>query len=127
MGADVKAELQSKLGELNAEVAAVLAKRKVFMDANQHAFAEFQIGDEVVNVRTHERGVVTKHYRCWDHQQNPFHDDSFSVECEIRFPRNFIDNTSRFAGSHPFVLASDADARTRAYVWKLESVARCGT
>lgn len=113
----------AQLAILNAEVTAIITKRKAFMDENQHLFAEFQVGDEIVNVMTGEHGVVSKHYRYWDTQSNPIHDSNFSVEHEIRVASNIFDNTSRHDGFHPWIRLADYEKKTSRYVDALRMAA----
>jgi hypothetical protein len=93
--------LLQELKQLNAEVDAVLAKRKAWMDEHMKDFAKVQIGEDIYDLHTKRKlGVVTAHYRYWDHQHNPLYDNGMNVECQFQpNPREkFFDNTSRQPG-----------------------------
>ena len=87
--------LLSELESLNAEVTAVLAKRKAWMDAHMADFAKVQVGEEIWDLRSvHCLGTVSKLYRYWgDH--NPLYDTSMSVCYQYHTGNNIYDNTSR--------------------------------
>jgi hypothetical protein len=118
------------LKELNRKVLEVVAERTSHLNDNMALFAEFQIGDEVVNVSTGQRGVVREHTR-FHQKSNPLYDTSFGVVCHILWvDRNgnagnnpAIDNTSHYAGGHPYVLAS-LDRKSDEYIQALEQAAR---
>ena len=96
-----RAVLLQELAYLNAEVDAVLAKRKAWMDEHMKDFAKVQIGEDIYDLRTNRKlGVVTEHYRYWDDHHNPLHDNSMSVECTYQPSphEKFFDNTSRQPG-----------------------------
>lgn len=116
--------LQPELDALNAEVTAVLAKRKAWMDAHMADFSEFKVGDEVYDQQTGNfLGTVTELYRYWDSQRNPLYDTSMSVEIRFRTPSGGIDNSSRHAGAGPWFCTREdaiAAAKSRAeyLAWK---------
>lgn len=104
--------LQRELDALNAEVQAVLAKRKAWMDAHMAEFARVPVGEEIYDLKTGQKlGTVTKHYRYWDEQQNPLYDTSMSVECEFEVRPNTYDNTSRHAGALWYGTRADLKAK----------------
>lgn len=122
------AELQKELDKLNAEVTAVLAKRKVWMDAHMADFSTFKIGDEVYDTNTGALlGVVSKLYRYWG-ERDPRYDTQMSIEIEYRVEgssegMNFIDNSSRHAGAGPSFGTKEqaqqaAQSRAEYLAWK---------
>lgn len=113
-----KEDLNSELAAMNEAVTAAVRKRAEFLDENQHVFSPFAIGETVVRADSGEHTVVTAHYRYWT-GRNELLDDSFSVHC--RFGNG--DNTSRYAGLHPYVSKRDYDARTNRFIRVLQSLA----
>jgi hypothetical protein len=105
-----RGECEDRFAELNAEVQQAIAARAAFLDAHMALFAEFPIGAEVVNVSTHERTKVTKHYR--------MHDGGLSVDC--RFSNG--DNTSHYV-MHPYVLLEDMETRSARWIRALQGQA----
>ena len=89
--------LLQELKQLNAEVDAVLAKRKAWMDEHMKDFAQVQVGEDIYDLSTRTKlGTVTKHYRYWG-ERNPVFDTSMNVHCEYQPNPNVrtFDNTSR--------------------------------
>lgn len=94
-------ELQAELNVLNAEVVAVLAKRKAWMDAHMQDFSNFKVGDEVYDSNTGRMlGVVTELYRYWG-ERDPRYDTGMDIEISYRNSGGGIDNSSRHAGGGP--------------------------
>lgn len=91
--------LDADLARLNAEVEAVLAKRRHWMDAHMADYARFQVGETLYDMQTGALlGVVSRLYRYWD-GRDPRYDTSMSIEYEFETPRKgCFDNTSRYAG-----------------------------
>jgi hypothetical protein len=116
-----KEKAQQELATLNEAVDAAIKARTEFLDKYMHLFAEFQIGEEVYNCQRKSTDKVVGHYR-YQARKNPIYDNSFSVDCEIKVGVGTGDNTSRFAGRHPWVKLSDFQDKTQAYVRKLESL-----
>ena len=119
-----KENLREKLQELTLKIKDAVSDRTLFLDENMKHFAEFQIGDKVYNCKNGQIGICTEHYRY--HQCNYEYDNSLSTNCKIKEPIgvNFIDNTSRFAGGHPWVKLEDYENKTEKYYHKLEMLAR---
>ena len=101
---DINSEKKALLGDLavfNEKVTAVLAERKSWMDAHMADFAKVPIGEEIYNLDTGQLlGVVSKHYRYWDSQQNPLYDTTMDICCEYQTQPDVLnfDNTSRQLG-----------------------------
>ncbi len=120
-GDDKQALARARLKELNAAVKYAVKERSQYMDENAHLFAEFQLGEEVVNVRNSSVYVVSKHYFFRGGELRV--DESFSVDCRLR--RGLTeDNTSHYAGLHPYVPKSDYEQKTVRYLNKLKSLIR---
>jgi hypothetical protein len=120
----LKEQLQEQLNELNQKVNDAIQERTKFLDENMHDFAEFQIGDYLTTA-SGGRYVCIGHYRYHAHQRRPDLDNSLYCDCQIRSLNSneeykdwktstgSIDNTSRFAGVHPWYKVGDTEARKR--------------
>lgn len=96
MDARCEAELRNELMVLNAEVTAILAKRKAWMDAHMPEFAKVQVGESIYDLDTGRcLGIVSELYRYWDNQNNPLYDTSMDVCYQYNKGNNIFDNTSR--------------------------------
>jgi len=102
-----KQDALDRLKSLNAAVTKAHDDRTLFMDAHMGMFAEFAIGEVVVRADSGERTKVKSHYR-FQANQNPMYDTGFNVSCTFENG----DNTSRYAGLHPYVTVADYEGRT---------------
>lgn len=96
------APLDEELLALNSAVKDALASRKAWMDAHMPDYAKYQVGEAIYDLRTSRLlGEVIGHYRYWG--GNAEFDTSMSIEYRYKEPAplryNFIDNTSRHAGT----------------------------
>lgn len=78
-----KKDLRDTLEELNRRVDEAIDTRTEFLDEHMHRFADFQIGEVVVDVTSGNRYVVAEYYR-YHAGRNPTHDTSFSVDCKLK-------------------------------------------
>ena len=103
-----KKEVERFLETLNKKVGSVLQERKDFIEDNMHLFADFEIGQQVINSKTFERGIVTEHYHYTGGNNSLLNYDYFDIHCRIRelnndgTPKNVITNTSHYIGRHPW-------------------------
>ena len=123
MKTDIKEQLQEQLKELNKKVNDAIKERTTFLDENMHYFAEFQIGDRLRTVGG-SRAVCIGHYR-YHANRRPDLDTSLYCDCQVmdlkwneeykdwKTLHGSIDNTSRYAGSHPWYKIGDEKACKR--------------
>ena len=103
-----KKEVERFLETLNKKVGSVLQERKDFIEDNMHLFADFEIGQQVINSKTFERGIVTEHYHYTGGNNSLLNYDHFDIHCQIRrlnndgTPTNSYTNTSHYIGRHPW-------------------------
>jgi hypothetical protein len=107
--------LKRELIAMNKHIAECIDKRKKFLDDNMHYFAEFQIGEEVYNCKSHAVITVKEHYRYLS-DQDPLNDTCLHPHC--RFSDG--DNTSCHGFIHPFVSKQNFDDDDNIYYEKLK-------
>ena len=117
-------EILEQLNKMNEEIDSLIKKRTEFMDSHMdEASEEFHIGDEWVNVPTHEIVTVKELYRgsSIGISKGDYRDNSLYT-IHARFSNG--DNTSRYGIVHPYCKKEDYDTKSRQYILKLESVLR---
>lgn len=92
-----KDEAREHLKELNDKVEQAIQDRKDFLDEHASLFADFKIGEEVINIQTGEWTTVKRYYRM-HRDSNVYYDNSLRTECEFTNG----DNTSRYGIIHPY-------------------------
>ena len=109
--------LQKELDALNAEVTAVLTKRKKWMDDHMADFAKYKVGEEIYNLQTGSRlGVISRLYRYWgEYHRDPQYDNQMNIEYEYHIGNNCYDNTSR----QPIIIGTNDDL-IKQQEWDLE-------
>ena len=117
-------EILEQLDKINKEIDSLIKKRTEFMDAHMdEASKEFHVGDEYVNVSTHEKVTERELYRdSTVYNSNGDYKDNSLYTIHARFSNG--DNTSRYGYTHPYCRKEDYDARNQKYIWKLEDVSR---
>lgn len=92
-----KDKARDRLKELNDKVEQAILNRRHFLDEHASLFADFKIGEEVINTKTGEWTTVTEYYRM-NRDNNHYYDTSFSTHCYFANG----DNTSRYGYFHPY-------------------------
>ncbi len=118
-----KEEAQKELVRLSKQVDGLIEDRYDFLRVNMHLFADFQVGQLLMNTNTLQLGVVVCHSRTmYATDPQSFWKDGFTIDCCIEFVnRNgmrtcILDNTANYlVGASPWMDAYEFLEKTEYY------------
>jgi len=109
-----KNEAKEILDKYNTQINHLVEQRKFFIEYNAYLFAEFKIGEKVINKETLELGIVEAPYQYTYGNPNTVRFwEKFNIHCNIKLvnskfeSRNITANTSCYGDEHPWMKLSD--------------------